>query len=339
MKPIKLKRDEYRSRRESMGNGKLSGKDPKPALRFISKKFRKGGIRYAVIGSMSLRLHGIDLSPDDIDIVIREKDAGKVNRMFKEFLIKPIPIGKTDYGWGNSNFGLFRINDYNVEIGYPPTKTQKTDIYIPRENSAKDVRFNGITVAVCPVLEMFYAYGNWYGISKRGKDLKKIELIRKFFRDNAKIRAASFDMKAAKQKLIKHKSTRYTDQIQHARIVKWAETHKPVRIFGRPVWIVPHSYVNSRWAIRPFGLLFVSDRFPKWALNNVVYHELVEEGAEHKKSIKNPHLYATGQELYYIIGHGLLSKSIKWMERTNKNILRVRLKEWKEEGYKVSREM
>ncbi len=27
MKPVKLKRDEYRSRRESIGNGKLSGKD------------------------------------------------------------------------------------------------------------------------------------------------------------------------------------------------------------------------------------------------------------------------------------------------------------------------
>ena len=157
MKPIKLKRDEYRSRRESMGNGKLSGKDSEPALRFISKKFKKEGIKYAIIGSMSLRLQGIDLSPDDIDIVIREKDAGKVNRMFKELLIKPIPIGKRDYGWGNSNSGLFRINEYNVEIGYPPTKTQKTDIYIPRENSAKDVKFNGITVAVCPVLEMFYA--------------------------------------------------------------------------------------------------------------------------------------------------------------------------------------
>jgi hypothetical protein len=48
-------------------------------------------------------------------------------------------------------------------------------------------------------------------------------------------------------------------------------------------------------------------------------------------------LYATGQELYYIIGHGLLSKSIKWMERTDKSILRVRLKEWKEEGYKAPR--
>ena len=85
------------------------------------------------------------------------------------------------------------IGSYSLRL-----REQKTDIYIPRADNAKDVRFNGITVAVCPVLEMFYAYGNWYGISKREKDLKKIELIRKFFRDNAKIRAAPFDMKAAK---------------------------------------------------------------------------------------------------------------------------------------------
>ena len=30
MRPVKLKRDEYRSKRESIGNGKLSGKDPEP---------------------------------------------------------------------------------------------------------------------------------------------------------------------------------------------------------------------------------------------------------------------------------------------------------------------
>lgn len=313
-------------------SAKLSENNLMSVLNIITAKFKLAKIRYIIIGSTALYLQGMDLHPDDIDIVIKETDAGKTNRLLRESMVKPIPVGKIDYGWGNSNTGLFNIKGRNIEIGYPPNKLQKTKIYMPKATDAKIVNVKGVLVPVSPLLELLHTYRNWYKIGKREKDLKKIELIEKFLKDKSTFKAKPFDIEWAKQELIRGKSVSFIDKTQHANMVKWMSNHKPRYILGRPVWIVPHSYVGSRWAVRPFGLMFVSDRFPGWALKNVVYHELVEESAERDKSIKNPHLYATEQELYYIMAHKLLKKSIDWMSRTDKSMLRARLKEWKAEG-------
>jgi len=84
------------------------------ALKLISERYRIHNIKWILIGSSSLALNGVDVLPNDIDILTDKKGALKSNKIFEEFMIKKVEWSETKVY--KSYFGKFIINNSRVEI-------------------------------------------------------------------------------------------------------------------------------------------------------------------------------------------------------------------------------
>ena len=54
-------------------------------IKIISSKLKENGIDYAIIGSGNCALQGMDLTPRDLDLVVRLDDLKKMPEIFKEY--------------------------------------------------------------------------------------------------------------------------------------------------------------------------------------------------------------------------------------------------------------
>lgn len=55
------------------------------AIKLIHKRLEDNQIRWALVGSTNLKLQGIEVEPQDLDIVIQHKDLENVSKIFEEY--------------------------------------------------------------------------------------------------------------------------------------------------------------------------------------------------------------------------------------------------------------
>jgi hypothetical protein len=82
------------------------------AVRFLAEKLQ--GQIYAIRGTASLVLQGMDFNVSDIDIVCDKTTALKCNDLFSEYLVKPVAYSESDKF--KSFFGEFSVNGISIEI-------------------------------------------------------------------------------------------------------------------------------------------------------------------------------------------------------------------------------
>lgn len=51
------------------------------ALKIINQKLKNRRIKWVLVGSVSLALQGVKISPKDIDILTNKKDVFKINKL------------------------------------------------------------------------------------------------------------------------------------------------------------------------------------------------------------------------------------------------------------------
>lgn len=93
----------------------ISMKKPKnfeKALDIISKSLHS--VPYAIRGTASLVLQGLDMNVDDIDIVCSKDVALKINEILKEYLV--VPVSYKESVKFKSYFGEFNIEGVKVEV-------------------------------------------------------------------------------------------------------------------------------------------------------------------------------------------------------------------------------
>ncbi|NHI89793.1 MAG: hypothetical protein EAX87_09735 [Candidatus Thorarchaeota archaeon] len=66
------------------------------------------------MGSASLALQGVDITPNDIDILTDEYGAFKIGVLLKEFEIKPVSFSQTDLF--ESFYGIYDIEGTKVDV-------------------------------------------------------------------------------------------------------------------------------------------------------------------------------------------------------------------------------
>ncbi|MDI6591457.1 MAG: hypothetical protein QME61_00740 [Patescibacteria group bacterium] len=110
------------------------------------------------------------------------------------------------------------------------------------------------------------------------------------------------------------------------RLVKIAKTTKPIKILKRPVWIIRHSLIKDKLAIRPFGLIFISKKIPKELREVVVKHEIIEEKYEFL-SKRKAHTEAIKEELQYAKKRKKLEKLLNFLKRKYPKIYSERVRE------------
>jgi len=71
-------------------------KDISDVLKFITKKFQDYNIDWVIVGSVSLELQGLNLKPNDIDILTNKKDALKINNLLGDYVLQSVKWSKTE---------------------------------------------------------------------------------------------------------------------------------------------------------------------------------------------------------------------------------------------------
>jgi len=78
---------------QSMFEGMLNC-DWKTALSFFAQKCKAKEIEYYIFGSVSDVVHGVNINPHDIDIVVHTKDFYKVKNIFPDSIVEPFVDNK-----------------------------------------------------------------------------------------------------------------------------------------------------------------------------------------------------------------------------------------------------
>ena len=128
-------------------------------LKIIDKKLRRKKVKWVLIGSVSLALQGIKIKAKDIDILTNKKGAFKINKLLKEYEVKPVKISRSKI-FGTEYFGTFKIKGVKVEV------MGKLKKKLP---SQKIVKIGGISLPVSSLKEELKAY----------KSLKKEKILTK----------------------------------------------------------------------------------------------------------------------------------------------------------------
>lgn len=130
------------------------------AVKIVSGEFRKNGINWVLVGSSSLALQGVDIVPNDIDVLTSKEDALKCNSILKEFLVKPVEWSKTERY--DSYFGEFRIEGVKVEI-MGGLKVKKGDDWIDlihRLEKPRQILNGKMQIPVSPLEDQLESYKN-----------------------------------------------------------------------------------------------------------------------------------------------------------------------------------
>ena len=89
---------------------------PEPLMKAILVLNGKipSSIKWAVDGSTSLALQGLDVMPQDIDILTDSEGAYRIQEVLKDYAVRPISHTSTDRY--DSHFGTFNVNGTMVEV-------------------------------------------------------------------------------------------------------------------------------------------------------------------------------------------------------------------------------
>ena len=63
----------------------MISKDFLEVIKIISKRLKKSKIQWALIGSTNMAIQGIDVTPRDLDLVVKLSDLSKMNSIFFDY--------------------------------------------------------------------------------------------------------------------------------------------------------------------------------------------------------------------------------------------------------------
>lgn len=89
-------------------------------IKNIANILNQNDINYIVGASCALLVHGLDVLPNDIDIVVDEKDLGKTKSLLKNFIyeVYTFPINDDEVGFVNLENINIKVNKLEAEYKY-----------------------------------------------------------------------------------------------------------------------------------------------------------------------------------------------------------------------------
>jgi hypothetical protein len=149
------------------------------ALEIIYSKLKDKKIKWVLAGSLSLALQGVKIRPKDIDIITDKKGALLMNKLLKEYEVKPVKFQRSEFF--ESYFGKFKIDEVKIEImGNLKEKRGKRWVSFSKRLKSPDfVKIGEIKLPVSPLIDQLRSYEK----SGRKKDLIKAKKIREVLRN------------------------------------------------------------------------------------------------------------------------------------------------------------
>ena len=125
-----------------LGQSMFSGVfDWENVLTFIAKKFYENRIEWYIFGSSSEKVIGVNITPNDVDIIVHTKDFYKVNEIFIDNVVEPFVDNKGT--WLVRYFGRLCVGGAIIDV----VADEKMNI----ENHHYDkIMWNGFEIFVEP---------------------------------------------------------------------------------------------------------------------------------------------------------------------------------------------
>lgn len=84
------------------------------ALAVLAQRLQSGQLIWVITGSVGFALHGLPVTPHDLDIQSDAADVYEIERRLSEFVVQPVRLSATDRI--RSHFGKLQIGDVRVEL-------------------------------------------------------------------------------------------------------------------------------------------------------------------------------------------------------------------------------
>jgi hypothetical protein len=144
------------------------------ALKTLAERLRSRNLRWVLVGSISLALQDVDVTPADIDVKTDKAGAYKINELLKDCEVKPVKYRLSDTM--RSHLGEFRIKDVKVEVIGEFQEKVKGRWHGDDSplTSPTIIQFEGIQLPVSSLQTEL----RFYETAGREKDIAKIAAIR-----------------------------------------------------------------------------------------------------------------------------------------------------------------
>jgi hypothetical protein len=151
------------------------------ALRIVSERLTNKNVRWTLVGSLSLALQGVDVSPNDIDILSDKTGAYLIGDLLKDYGNKPVEF--KEVAMVRSYLGEFCINEIEIEVmaEYQEKVEGQWKDLGSRLDSPILVQIGTLSVPVSSLLSQLQSYAS----SGREKDKAKVSAIRAFLKSRA----------------------------------------------------------------------------------------------------------------------------------------------------------
>jgi hypothetical protein len=145
-------------------------------LKYLCSNLGRSDIRWVLAGSLSLALQGLEIEPNDIDILTNQLGALKINSILKKYEIKKVKYSETEKAV--SFFGVFEIEDVKVEVmgDYKEKQGIRWVSFSKRLENPKVIEVDGIKIPVSSMKDQLRSYRR----SKRPQDVEKVKKILQF---------------------------------------------------------------------------------------------------------------------------------------------------------------
>jgi 8-oxo-dGTP pyrophosphatase MutT (NUDIX family) len=152
------------------------------AIETLCTKVAGEDVRWAIIGTANLALHGIDIVPGDIDIIADRESAFKIGSLLKEYEASPVAHRQAESM--RSYLGRFLVENVEVEVMgdvWRKVGQEWTNISEWVLSSPGTLRIGQMDLPACPLEKELIAYE----ISGREGDQGKVQKIREALHSEA----------------------------------------------------------------------------------------------------------------------------------------------------------
>jgi len=165
----------------------MIAKNTVESLRILCQRLADQDIRWVLVGSTSLALQGVDVTPRDIDILTDKAGAYRINALLKDCEVKPVGYRPSDTL--RSYLGEFCVSDVKVEVmgDYREKVKGKWQDSTPRLTSPVIIQLEGMQLPVSPLHAHLRSYES-LGQEKNAAKIAAIGAILKSRRTTAEWR-------------------------------------------------------------------------------------------------------------------------------------------------------
>ena len=147
----------------------------------LYEKLKSSDVNWVITGSLGLALQGVPVEPHDIDIQTDKEGAYEIERIFSEFVVKPVNFKESEKIC--SYFGVLMIDGVKVEV-MGDIQKKVNDEWEPPVDINRYKRFVQIEGMEIPALDLEYEYQAYLKLGR----VEKAKMLKKFLekrrRDN-----------------------------------------------------------------------------------------------------------------------------------------------------------